>query len=260
MIRTLTVLSFLALPVAGFAQGKLDEVREAVDRQSSSDFATRDSSSDISSGDDSFLSLLFSGLFTGGDGDDPEEPTATFGRYPYSEPGTAYLWLDRPEGDWLSARTAVEVGSDFDGLNRTGFKLFLDTTPRWGLKSDWDYYSERVAGGRDTFWLADITPTYRLVQAENFQLHVGLGLRLLLDHGRDRGGWNVLAGFDLFPSRPVHAFGSAEVGTVGNAGLYRFRGGVGVNWRMLEGYAGYDYVRIGGVDLQGPFIGVRVWY
>jgi hypothetical protein len=232
MIRTLSVLSVLALPVVGSAQGKLDEVREAVDRPTNSDTTDRDSSSgDTSSGDDTFLPLLLAGLFTGGDGDDPDESTASFGRYPYSESGTSYLWLDRPGGDWLSARGAVEVGSDFDGLTRTGVRLLLDTSPRLGLKTDWDYYSERVAGGRDTFWLGDITPTYRLIQAEGFQFHVGAGLRLLLDHGRDWGGWNLLAGFDVFPGRPVHAFGSAEVGTLGNADLYRFRGGVGVNWR-----------------------------
>jgi hypothetical protein len=257
MIRTLAVLSLLALPGLGPAQGKLDEVREAVDKPSKPDDTARDSSSDSSAGDDTFLGLLFAG--TGGD--DAEEPTATFNRYPYADPGTAYLRLNSPEGGGLAARGAVEVGSDFDGLDRTGLKLFLDTTTRLGLKTDWDCYSERLACGcRDSFWLADITPTYRAVQSEVFQLHLGLGLRLLLDHGRDRGGWNLLAGFDLFPGRPVHVFGSAEAGTVGNAGLYHFRGGAGVTWRRLEGYAGYDYVRIGGVELQGPFVGVRVWY
>ena len=105
-----------------------------------------------------------------------------------------------------------------------------------------------------------MTPTFRFIQTDGFQFYVGAGLRLLLDHGRDRGGWNLLAGFDVFPSRPVHAFGSVEVGTLGNADVFRARGGLGVMWTRLEAFAGYDYLRIGGADLQGPFVGVRVWY
>src|SRR5262245_58260463 len=115
MIRTLTVLSLLALPVAVWPQGKLDEVRDAVDRPSPRDTS---SSTANSSGDDSFLSILLAGLFSGGNDDGAAEPTATFSRYPYSDPGTSYLWLNRPEESGLSARAAVEVGSDFDGLNR----------------------------------------------------------------------------------------------------------------------------------------------
>jgi hypothetical protein len=259
MIRTLTVLSLFVLPVTGTAQGKLDQVREAVDRPSSDD-KNRTSSADDSSGDDSFLSLLFAGLFTG-DGSGEPTPVGTFSPYPYADPEISYLWLDRPHGRGLSARGSVEVGSDFDGLTRTGLRLFLDTETRFGVKTDWDYYSERLACGcRDTFWLGDVTGTYRFFQADALQMHAGLGGRFLLDHGRDRAGLNLLVGFDLFPGKPWHVFGSVEGGSLGNAGLFRARGGAGVNWRHVEALAGYDYVRIGGVNLQGPFVGVRLWY
>ena len=52
----------------------------------------------------------------------------------------------------------------------------------------------------------------------------------------------------------------SEAGIFENAGMVRLRGGVGVNWSHAELFAGYDFVRIGGVNLQGPMVGLRVWF
>jgi hypothetical protein len=269
MIRTLTVLSLLVLPVTGVAQGKLDEVREAVDKptpdstpaveqpatdDSSSLFPTPDPSSS-----DAGPAAAAAGLFAAANG--LGLPVATFSPYPYAVPGSRYLWLDRSGASDLSVRASVEAGSDFDGLSRTGLRLFLDSDTRFGFKTDWDYYSERLASGSyDSLWLGDATATLRVFQTEALQVYLGAGLRFLVDGGRDRGGLNLLFGFEAFPGRPVHLFGSIETGTLGNADVFRFRGGAGVDWRWLEAFAGYDYLRIGGADLQGPFVGLRVWF
>jgi len=37
-------------------------------------------------------------------------------------------------------------------------------------------------------------------------------------------------------------------------------GGAGVNWTHAELFAGYDYLNIGGVALQGLFVGLRLWF
>jgi hypothetical protein len=139
--------------------------------------------------------------------------------------------------------------------------LFLDTDTRLGLKTDWDYYTERLACGcRDDLWLGDLTATYRLVEEPEMQIYLGAGARWLLDHGDSRGGVNFYSGFDCFLPKPVHIFGSLEAGSLGSAGVWRARGGAGWHWSRAELFAGYDCLSIGGVRLQGPFVGVRVWY
>lgn len=105
-----------------------------------------------------------------------------------------------------------------------------------------------------------MTATYRFVQNEWFVMHTGLGARFLVDHGHDRGGFNFLYGFDVFPAKPVHLFGDFDGGTLGHAGVVRLRGGVGVNWTHFELFAGYDFLRIGRVNLQGPMAGLRLWF
>ena len=45
-----------------------------------------------------------------------------------------------------------------------------------------------------------------------------------------------------------------------DAGLFRARATVGVLYRGLELFTGYDYLNIGGVDLQGPLAGLRLWF
>jgi hypothetical protein len=287
----------LALPAAGLAQGKLDQVRDAVDRPgSSSSSSSKDKDSSDSS--DSSSSSGSGGSSSSGEGADPEEVLrdifwtvlafpwtlphealdlgkkidVRFAPHPYPEPSTRILFLDRPrdgspsyfdraDAQWWSVRASAEGGSDFDGLDRVGLRLFLDTDTRFGLKTDWDWYTEKLACGcRDDLWIGDVTATYRFVQNEFLLMHTGLGGRFLIDHGRDRAGFNFLYGFDAFPVQPVHLFGSFEAGTLGSAGVLRLRGGVGVNWGFAELFAGYDYLRIGGVSLQGPMAGLRLWF
>jgi hypothetical protein len=263
MRHALLILSILTLPAAAVAQGKLEQVREAVDSSRSSDDKSK---SDADSFADSSRPCDPQPTVSGESSESPDPwfsggVSGGFTKYPYATTGTTYLWLDRPSGDWLSARAGLEYGNDFDGLGRVGLRLFLDTETRFGLKSDWDYYTERLdCGCRDDLWIGDVTGTYRVAQAEGLHVYVGFGARFLMDRGRDWAGVNFLAGFDGFPGKPVHLFGSAEGGTLGHAGLWRLRGGAGYMWGRAELFAGYDWLRIGQAELHGPFAGVRVWY
>jgi hypothetical protein len=290
MVRALTMLAVLLIPAAVPAQGKLDAVRDEVDRPRSSN------DSDRASTDDSGPCPTDDGSAASGEGDgfqglflatvlspwtaphailDPGlKVDGRFTRYPYAASDTGHILLDREvpgkdpgwfhdrtDTSWYAVRASAEVGDDFDGLTRVGLRLFLDTDTRFGLKSDWDYYRERLSCGcRDELWLGDLTATFRFAQGEWVQMHTGVGARFLMDHGNDRAGINFLYGLDAFPVEPLHLFGSAEVGTLGSASLWRLRGGVGVNWSHAELFAGYDCVRIGSVYLQGPFLGLRLWF
>jgi hypothetical protein len=286
MARALPLLAVLVLPGFVLGQGKLDQAREAIDKPSSPG-----TSSGKSSDDDSLLGALFGGLAgdSGGDGsgwyvlgaawtlphdawDAGSRIDIRYAPFPYADAKTRYVVLDRtpdgkpsyydlPDTQWWSVRASAEAGSNFDGLDRLGLRLFLDTNTRFGLKSDWDYYSEKQpCGCRDTLWLGDVTATYRFVQNEGILMTTGLGGRFSFDHGHDHGGLNFLYGFDLFPAKPWHLFGDFDGGFVGSAGYARLRGGVGVNCTHVELFAGYDFVRIGGVNLQGPMAGLRLWF
>jgi hypothetical protein len=290
MARTLTLLLVLTLPAVGPAQGKLDQVREAVDRPAppSRDKDCDDERSEPGGSTDS--SACSDGPGSGGSYEaiflvvaapwtvphllfDPgTKVDVRFAPYPYSDPGVRYVVLDRPRdgapsyfdlgrtNGW-AVRASAEAGSDFGGLDRVGLRLFLDTDTRLGLKTDWDWYTEKLpCGCRDELWLGDVTATYRFVQCDWLMMHTGLGARFLVDSGRDRAGVNFLYGFDAFPVKPVHLFGSFEAGTLRHADVYRARGGVGFNWSHGEVFAGYDFVRIGGVNLQGPMVGLRLWF
>ena len=288
MARSLTLLLVLALPAVGPAQGKLDQVREAVnrpdppstDRDSADDTSSTTDGSGSAGGDptgDGFDTLFL--LAVGAPWTMPHAAldlgfrvTGRFVPHPYPDPDARVMAFDLPpdggrsyhertDTRWWAVRASAEAGSDFSGLNRVGLRLFVDTETRLGLKTDWDWYAEKVwCGCWDTLWVGDVTATYRFVQSEAILMHTGVGARFLVDHGSDRAGINFLYGFDAFPADPVHLFGSFEVGTLGSATVYRLRGGIGVNWAHGEVFAGYDFVRIGGVNLQGPMVGLRLWF
>jgi hypothetical protein len=289
MIRGIALATVLAMPVAGYGQGKLEAVRQAVDQPRSSDSAEnsggkRDSNCKNDSNDDPGAELLGELAFYAALApfaipnqlvESGEPVTSHFLRFPYASSEQAYLIVDRRDDPWpqrqffddradtqpISIRASAELGSDFDGLTRTGLRLFLDTDTRFGIKSDWDYYQERLPfGGHDQLWFGDITPTFRFAQSEQIQMHTGLGARLMFDNGHDRGGFNFLYGFDAFPVKPLHLFGSFEAGSLGNAFLWRLHGGVGATWTRGELFAGYDYLNVGGAVLQGPMIGLRLWF
>jgi hypothetical protein len=169
--------------------------------------------------------------------------------------------FDREDLKPWSIRATGEVGSNFDGLTRVGLRGFLDTSSRFGIKTDWDYFSERLpCGCRDQMWLSDITGTYRFVQNDYLTMQTGIGVRLSFDRGLTHGGINVLYSADLFPTKPIHLSSSFEFGTIGSTDLIRGRIGAGANWRNLELFVGYDHFRIGKVTLNGPMLGLTLWY
>jgi hypothetical protein len=244
MIRKIALAAVLLLPFAAYAQGKLDAVREAVDQPRSATGTDTTSSSDDGGFGAAVFDSVAEALFS-------EQELFT---NPWSTRRGKRL-------DWCTIDASAEIGSDFDGLTRTGLRLFLDTETRFGVRTDWDYYLERQpCGCYDQMLLGDIMGTFRFLQAEKIEMHVGAGARFLFDSGRDRAGLNLLYSFDLFPTEPVSLFGSAELGGLGNATVWRLRAGLGYNWNWGGLFAGYDRLSIGGAILQGPFVGVRLWF
>jgi hypothetical protein len=190
-----------------------------------------------------------------------------FPHFPYAEDRPGYLRFLGAEGEkpgplsTLSARLSVETGSNFDGLDRVGTRLRIDSTSRFGLELRYDYFEERLpCGCHDQFDFGSLDLTYRFAQSANMQMYAGLGLNALDTGSRTRYGFDFIYGADIFPVKPIVASLSVEAGTPGDAGLFRARGTIGANWRNFESFVGYDYLNIGGVDLQGPLVGLRFWY
>src|SRR5262249_7010122 len=154
-----------------------------------------------------------------------------------------------------------EDGNDFRGLNRLNGAFVLDTTTRFGLRTSWNWLDERrPCGCHDDMVLGDINLTYRFAQDERVQMYAGIGARILADPWRTNAGVTVLYGADFFPVRPVVVSPLVDGVNLGSAGVIHARGTVGYCFGRWEAFAGYDFLRIGSVNLQGPLAGLRLWF
>jgi hypothetical protein len=159
-----------------------------------------------------------------------------------------------------AVRFSLEDGHDFGALNRIEGKLFLDTSSRFGVQSRWSYYQENDGSRHDESLLGDTELTFRFVQGERIQMHTGLGFRLLADRSDTRAGVNFLYGADLYPIKPLIVSSSIDLGNLDAAFLVHGRCTLGVAYRNWELLTGYDFLRVGSVNLQGPLLGVRTWF
>jgi hypothetical protein len=88
----------------------------------------------------------------------------------------------------------------------------------------------------------------------------GLGFRVLTDPRTTDWGINFLYGLDFFPRKPFICSALFDAGNIGSAGVVHGRTTIGVNREHLELFGGYDFMRIGSVNIQGPVIGLRLWF
>jgi hypothetical protein len=203
--------------------------------------------------------------------------TGYFPAHPFALGPSGYMRIDRDgsrpwdgqqaefgDCDYLkpwALRLALEDGNDFRGLNRAGGRLTLDTATRFGLTTNWNYFHEGLGGGHgDDTVVGDLNLTYRFAQCSWLQMHTGAGVRLLADRQDTRAGFNFLYGTDLTPIEPVVISTLFEIGHLDNALVLHGRATVGYLHERWELFGGYDFLRIGSVNLQGPLLGVRLWF
>lgn len=204
--------------------------------------------------------------------------------YPYAEDGRfGLMFINRPppklspqnellgihphvvvppvEARTWSVRLSLEESNDFDRLNRIQGSVLLMTTSRWGFSGNFGYFTERLSCGcTDEFFLGDANVVFRFAQNENVQFWGGAGIRFLNDtHGTD-AGFNLTYGADWAPARPFLFSAQADVDMLGHAWVEHARFTAGAIWQRYELYTGYDWLRIGHVDLHGPILGVRIWF
>ncbi len=160
-----------------------------------------------------------------------------------------------------SVRLALEDGNDFNHLNRLGGRFALDTAWRIGLTTNWNYFTQRLPGGSSNESLVgDFNLTFRIAQAHWAQVHFGVGARLLTDRYTTQGGFNLLYSADFFPIEPLVISTQIDLGNLSDSFVIHARGTVGCQVGRFELFGGYDFLRIGSVNLQGPLAGLRLWF
>lgn len=186
-----------------------------------------------------------------------------FSDYPYQYDFGYMLMGDEwyGVGKYKSVRASVEYASDFSRLSRIGTKLLVEGNRRWGLDTQWDEYFENVpGGGTDQLTLGDINVTLRYYQGYHGQLRFGLGANILADTNGSEAGINFTGSYDAYIGKPWIWSTEFDLGKVGSADLFRFRSTLGVHWKRLEAYSGYQYTNLEGVELNGFVSGLRVWF
>jgi hypothetical protein len=192
---------------------------------------------------------------------------AFFQAYPY-ELGDGYLTFDeRLDGEtppyafaW-SARLRGEYADDFDSLTRYGGHVLVEHACRWGLDSETNYWRESIgAGAHDHLWTGDANVVVRFAQNEFVQMRSGAGVAWLADDIDSEFGFNFTYGGDIYPIKPLVISAELDAGWIGEAWLIHLRSTVGVQWKQVEVYTGYDYLEIGQVQLDGFVAGVRVTF
>ena len=159
-----------------------------------------------------------------------------FARYPYhgGQDGAMAPDVLPPLKDdyspWL-VRIRAEYAEDFDDLSRIGGGLLLDTAPRWGVDTAFDYRRESLALGRhDSLWTGDCNLVYRFAQSSQVQMRSGVGFNWLADASGGEFGLNVTYGGDWFPRDPWIVSAELDWGKLGSATLGGSKVGVAVRY------------------------------
>jgi hypothetical protein len=160
-----------------------------------------------------------------------------------------------------SVRLALDDGNNFNGVNRLGGHLSVDTAWRVGVTTNWNFLHERLPGGHsDEAVLGDMNLTIRVGQNDWVQVHAGAGARLLSDRRTTQGGFNFLYSADFFPVDPLVISTQVDVGNLHDSLVIHARGTIGCQIGRFELFGGYDFLRIGSVNIQGPLAGLRLWF
>lgn len=287
---TLFALTMLADKAA--AQSRLADARsEIAEGKNAKSSSTRDDSSDEESRG-SFVGGLVSGLFSGAADDGcssgatelsssmvlgvatapwsipravlgDEDRPGYFGDYPFSDDWDGFIVTELPQPEWTrqwAGRFTSEYGNNFDGLSKTGGRLQLETTPRFGIDIEWDRRREELFSGHDTLWTGDANIVYRFAQNKHAAFYTGLGLNWSAEKHRGDVGFNFTYGADFFPAPNVVVSSTLDFGRLGHSSLIHGRATVGYLFNRFEVFAGFDYYKIGGVELNGLVGGLRLWF
>lgn len=168
--------------------------------------------------------------------------------------------LTLPTRRW-GGQVRADYGDQFADVTMINGQLILETTSRVGIDTSIQYLSERLPnGGFDGLPLGDCNLVYRVAQHPQAQIRMGIGANWLTDTDQTDLGFNFTYGGDFFPRKPWVVSTAIDWGTLGHAGLFRFRTTAGVIINRVETYVGYEYLDIGTTQSNALIAGIRVWF
>jgi hypothetical protein len=219
--------------------GKLDDVRDAVQDDSSDSESGSDSDDD----DDSLWD---------DDCDDLHDCDH------YASGSSGGIAKTGPLG--LSLRLRTEYAWDVDNVHQPAVHAVLLFPWLMGMECGWTFLLESVEDGVDHLSLGYAHVLLRLFSNDALDVRTGLGGRWMVDGGRVDGGFSYTLAMDVMPARYLVFSASGDLGTLGNAFVAHGRLTVGGRYRGLVLYAGYDVQQIGDVLFHGPVAGLQLWY
>jgi hypothetical protein len=169
--------------------------------------------------------------------------------------------LPMPFGKTWACQVQADCFDNFDALNGVSGQLIFETTSRWGFQTSFHAFCEDLHDSRyDHLALGDFNLIYRFAQHPRGQMRMGIGANWLTDPIQTDLGFNFFYGGDFFPHKPWVISAEIDWGTLGHAGLFRFRTTTGLIIRNFEPYIGYEYSDIGTTQDNFFISGVRVWF
>ncbi|MGE0606281.1 MAG: hypothetical protein AB7O62_04075 [Pirellulales bacterium] len=188
---------------------------------------------------------------------------AFFPRFPF-DGHRGHLAVESPERDHVKLwglRLSGEYASNLSDVERLTGKALLSMPFRLGIDTQWNYLHEQLPTGRtDDLWTGDFNLVYRFAQADWAEFRAGAGLNWFADRMGDRYGFNFTYGWDLTCLRPFIWSTEFDIGSLGDALLFHGRTTIGVEYRHVELFVGYDYTSYESAHLHGLISGLRLWF
>ena len=88
----------------------------------------------------------------------------------------------------------------------------------------------------------------------------GIGANFLIDRFGTEIDTNLTLSTDFFPVEPLIIEFEIDYGKIGQATHTHLLTTAGVNFNHVEWLTGYEYRRIGSIEIYGPLMGMRVWW
>lgn len=183
-----------------------------------------------------------------------------FAAHPFANNADGFFTAAGDGKPWLG-KLQIEIGDDSDEVSRTGFAFLIESEMGLGLDFDWDSYAEQLpGGGHDELHLGQVNLTYRILESDRALVRAGVGVGWLGDSIGTESGVNLTLQADLLPSEDWIASFDLDFGVLGDAETQHVSGTIGRRFGPCELYGGYDYRRLGDVNLHGPMVGLRLWW
>ena len=172
-----------------------------------------------------------------------------FPRHPYDEGHNGFLVEDADThasslrtGDFF-VRAHADWGSDFDGVQRLGTNLHIETRRRWGFDAEWARYFEEDRGLTDRdHQMGDGNVILRFAQSKHAQWWTGGGFNWFDELGETDFGYNFTYGADVYLGDPWVLSAQFDLGEIERQGFFRGRIQIGATWRGIEAFTGFDYL------------------